>query len=161
MKIGFVQATRKNHAVEHATIAVLLRKLGQTTPLVGGSTPTGFFVYGDVPTDTLKDAAEEGLELLKKGRSDLAVSPFCGTNIVVAGVLTALSSAITFRKRNKLGNLPNVIVAATAALALAQPLGRLVQKYLTTDADLGKAKIERITRVGSGKWTVHKVDVKL
>lgn len=158
MNLGFLKAIRQNHAIEHATIAILLRRFGTRTALVGGSTPSGFYIYGDLPTEAVKEAAIEGLTQLQRGEVDLAVSPFCGTNIVVAGILTGLSSAIAIGRKNRLLRLPNVIFAAIAAAFLAQPLGRLVQKHLTTDTELQHVAIGRVTRSKSGKWTLHKIE---
>lgn len=159
MSLGFLKATRQNHAIEHATIAVLLRRLGGGASLAGGSTSRGFYLYGDVPTDVVRESAIEGLALLQRGDVDLAVSPFCGTNIVVAGVLTGLSAVLTLGNRNRWQRLPNVIFAAIAASVIAQPLGKLVQKYLTTDTELKHVAIGHVTRVKRGNWTLHKVDI--
>ncbi|MBI2906416.1 MAG: hypothetical protein HYX92_02035 [Chloroflexi bacterium] len=157
--LDLLRAVRQNHAIEHATIAVLLRRLGAGPSLVGGSTPGGFYVYGDVPTDMVRESAIEGLALLQKGEVDLAVSPFCGTNIVVAGILTGLSAAAALGNRNRVSRLPSVVLAAVGAILLARPLGGLVQKHFTTDAKVGNVAIGQVTRTKKGKWTLHRVEV--
>jgi hypothetical protein len=42
---------------------------------------------------------------------------------------------------SKKDRLPSAIVASTIAVTLAQPLGRLIQRYLTTSSDLTDTEI--------------------
>ncbi|MCS7002242.1 MAG: DUF6391 domain-containing protein, partial [Dehalococcoidia bacterium] len=53
MPIPIIDATRQNHALEHATISILLQRLPQPVRLIGRSTPFGFYIHGDVPTEPL------------------------------------------------------------------------------------------------------------
>ncbi len=159
MSVGeTVGAIRRNHALEHATVSVLLRKVGQHTRLVGRATTDGFYVYGRVTTDTLRDAAAEALARLKRGESQLAVSPLCGTNLAVAGILAGLASMLAVGNRGRLERLPNVLTAAVLAVVGAQPLGRLVQKHVTTSADVGGLEIVGVSRRGGGVIPLHKVE---
>src|SRR3989337_552172 len=80
-----VNAARRNHALEHATISILLIRHGPTIRVLGPAAPCGFYIYGDIPTETLRELAQEGLSRLQRGESHLAVSPLCGTNLAVAG----------------------------------------------------------------------------
>lgn len=148
---------RQNHALEHATIAVLMTKLGAGARLMGRATTDGFYIYGDVPTELVSQSANEGLARLRKGERDLAVSPLCGTNLATAGVLAGLASMLAIRNKKAISNLPGVILAATTAVIVAQPLGRLVQKHLTTSPDLADIAIVEVTRQGQGKHTCHKI----
>ena len=52
-------ATRRNHALEHATIHVLARKYADKN-LAGHSNPTGFFLFGDMSTEEIRTAVNEG-----------------------------------------------------------------------------------------------------
>ena len=158
MSIPIVDAIRRNHALEHATIAILLQRLGTNVRLVGRSTASGFYVYGDVDGEILQEAAHDGLRRLQDGEANLAVSPLCGTNLAVAGVLAGVSSLLAIGKRNQPDRLGRVIFAATAAVLAAQPLGRMVQKYLTTSAELRGVSIRRIRSSRNGKWNMHKVE---
>jgi len=60
---------RRNHALEHATIHVLVRRRRPHKRLMvaGRSTDRGFFVYGAVDTDELHMAVSEALARLRGG----------------------------------------------------------------------------------------------
>jgi hypothetical protein len=88
-KPGIIARTRRSHAMEHATIHLLNRRLA-TTQLAGFSTPYGFYVLGHVSTQDMQSAATEALARLKRGERQLAIHPRCGTNIVTAGTLVGL-----------------------------------------------------------------------
>src|SRR4030043_2064298 len=103
-----VNAVRRNHALEHAHISVLLSRRGPHTRVLGRAAPDGFYVYGDIPTDALEEFAREGLARLQRGESHLAVSPLCGTNLAVAGILAGLASYLASTSRNsRLESLPS------------------------------------------------------
>ncbi|MBI4299792.1 MAG: hypothetical protein HY677_01550 [Chloroflexi bacterium] len=87
MRTNVFDATRQNHALEHATVSILVNRLGMAVRLAGRATPGGFYLYGDIPEETVSAAAEEALGRLSQGESDLAVSTLCGTIIAVAAVL--------------------------------------------------------------------------
>lgn len=124
-------AVRQNHALEHATI-VLLNKRHPDVRLSGVSFAAGFFVFGDVPSEGVRVAAEQALGLLRGGKPEMAIHERCGTNLAVAGMLTGLSAMTVARMRKPYNTINNVILASTAALVAARPLGLLVQKYVTT-----------------------------
>ncbi len=157
-----VGATRRNHALEHATIAVLLGKLGPSLRLIGRATRDGFYVYGDVPSDVLTAAAAEALVRLKGGESHLAVSPLCGTNLAVSGILAGVSSVVAMGPQDRREErLPNVLLAAMVAVLAAQPIGRLIQKHLTTSPDLAQMRIRGVRKGDNGLGRFHKVDTVL
>ena len=158
MNPGLVTALRTNHALEHATIALLAMRIGVGVKLLGRATPGGFYIYGDAPTQMVEEAANEGLTRLQQGEADLAVSPFCGTNVVVAGVLAAISSLLVLRRKDGLRRLPRAIMMAMTSILLAQPLGGLVQKRLTTSGDLTGVTITKVTAKGKGTRTRHKIE---
>jgi hypothetical protein len=151
----FLNAVRRNHALEHATIAVLLSRHGPIR-VVGRATRDGFYIYGNITPERLREFADEALERLQRGESHLAVSPLCGTNIAVAGVLAGVGSYAALSKK-QLGGLPGAILASIAAVVAAQPLGRLVQKRYTTRADLGGLRIVGVERLRRGAGNLHKV----
>ncbi|MBA7680536.1 hypothetical protein ES703_88853 [subsurface metagenome] len=158
MNGDFITALRQNHALEHATIAVLMRKVGPNVRLIGQATSTGFYIYGNIPTEDIGTAATEGLARLQRGEGDLAVSPLCGTNISVAGIMAGIACFFAFRGKNRARRLPLAILAATWAIMAAQPIGRVVQKHVTTSADLSNVGIKRITRRGTGARILHKIE---
>jgi len=152
-----VGTVRRNHALEHATIAVLLNRLGRDIRMVGRATGDGYYLYADVPTDLLEDCTHEALRRLKSGEGYLAVSPLCGTNLAVAGALAGIASMLTLGNGRRSERLPNVILASMLAVLAAQPLGRLVQKHLTTSPDLADTEIVGIKIGGRGGARFHKV----
>jgi len=153
----FVGTVRRNHALEHATVSLLIAKLGPDLRLVGRATGDGFYIYGDIPTDALGECAHEGLRRLKRGEAFWAVTPLCGTNLATAGILAGLSTFATMGGSgdNKRDRLPNVMMAGIIAVIAAQPLGRIVQRHVTTSPDLSDTEIVGIDVRRNG--AVHKV----
>ena len=80
---------RRNHALEHATIVVMMeREPGRK--LNGFSTDDGFFVQGVRSISEVESAAREALRRLKSGEKRLAIHRNCGTTIVAANLLAAI-----------------------------------------------------------------------
>lgn len=124
-------AVKQNHALEHATIVLLSRQFPDVR-LAGISFAAGFFVFGDVPTEAILPAAQEALHLLRTSSPEMAVHERCGTNLAVTGILTGVAAMSVAKMRRPFNSLSNVILASTAALILARPLGLTVQRYVTT-----------------------------
>ena len=152
-----INAIRRNHALEHATISILLSRHGPHMRVIGRAAPDGFYIYGDIPTERLKEFAHEGLARLQRGESHLAVSPLCGTNLAVAGVLAGLASLFAMGSRIRLQGIPGAIMAAMLAVIAAQPLGRLVQKHVTTSPELDGIRIISVEPMGRRFPRLHKV----
>jgi hypothetical protein len=148
---------RRNHALEHATISVLATKVGRETALVGRSTQSGFYLYGDMTADNVRDSAIEALARLRRGESHLAVSPMCGTNLAVAGILAGCAALLALGNGNRLERVPNVLLASMLAVLAAQPLGRIAQERFTTDPDLSDTELVEIKQGGRGPGRFHKV----
>ena len=155
--LSLIKALRRNHAIEHATTAVLMTKIKAGARLMGLAVPDGFYIYGDVSPETVSQSAEEGLSRLKHGEHDLAVSPLCGTNFAVAALLAGIASTIVFRKKRGGGELPTAILASLTAIILAQPLGRFIQKNVTTSTDVSNVQIDEVSSSISGRLTRHKI----
>ncbi len=163
---------RRNHALEHATMRVLAERNPRLL-LVGRSSLWGFYVYGDVSTTSLLEAAQEGLRRLQAGQREMAIHANCGSNLVISGSLAgigafiALSGAFasatnTTEERRPhwsdwLARLPMACLAATVGVLLAQPLGPLFQAYVTTRPDVGDLQIVSVTREQRGRFMVHHV----
>ncbi|HET7480781.1 MAG TPA: DUF6391 domain-containing protein [Rubrobacteraceae bacterium] len=133
---------RRNHALEHATIVVMMeREPGRK--LNGFSTDDGFFVQGVRSVEEVESAAREALRRLRAGESNLAIHRNCGTTIVAANLLTA----ILFLGALGLGLYMSwplyllILGSIAVALALRVPLSLLLQRYVTTDADLTNAEV--------------------
>jgi len=158
LDIPAITKIRRNHALEHATIHVLSQR-HRALRLMGRSSVSGFSIYGEVDTDQLAAAASEALARLQNGETELAVHPRCGTNIALAGIIAGLSTfgVMSERSRSKLEKLPQVILAATAAVLFAQPLGAIVQSKITTTSNVNGAFIAGITRQQCGGAIIHHV----
>lgn len=157
---SFSERVRRNHALEHATLHVLARDLPNLS-LVGRSDWRGFLLYGEVPTDALRRAAQEAYQRLQAGQKALAVHPRCGTNLAVAVVLSGAALALSAlgSRRQPKRRWPLTLMALAGALTLARPLGPLVQRRMTTEPDMDGVALGPITQTGQGRWTVHRVEI--
>lgn len=158
---GPISLIRRNHGLEHAT----LNLLNETYPhksFAGYSDTKGFWVIGDISTDTLYSVASAALERMKNGEHHLAVHPNCGTNYVTAGVvagtlawLGTLGTAKSWKK--KVDRWPYLVLLVTSAFIAAQPLGPKVQKAITTDGNPRDLVITQITRYERQGPVLHRV----
>jgi len=155
-----VGTVRRNHALEHATITVMLRKIGHDIRMVGRATRDGYYLYADVPVELLEESTTEALRRMKSGEGHLAVSPLCGTNLAVAGALAGVASMLAVGNGNRAEKVPNVILASMLAVLAAQPVGRMVQRYLTTSPDLADTEIVGIKQGGRGGARFFKVQTR-
>lgn len=137
---------RRNHGFEHATVSVLLARRGPQR-IAGRATADGFYIIGRVDDLTLRSCAAEALLRMQRGEASLAVSALCGTNIAVTGAVTAAATMATLARgpRSGIGDrFGNAFTAAMFGVVLAQPLGRLVQKHVTTRADLEEFELVEV-----------------
>jgi Domain of unknown function (DUF6391) len=134
---------RRNHALEHATIVVMMeREPGRK--LNGFSTDDGFFVQGVRSISEVESAAREALRRLQSGEKRLAIHRNCGTTIVAANLLAAIFFLVALGLVLYLGvgNLYLMILGSVVlAFALRIPLSLLLQRFVTTDADLRNAEV--------------------
>jgi len=160
----YVRRTRRNHAIEHATIHVLAaRRPGLR--MAGRSDAGGFVLYGNVATDDLRAAAEEAVARLDDEPS-LAVHPHCGTNTVVTGLLSGfvaflVTMALTRGRRSAdpFTALPRLLTAGVLSAAVGQPLGPWAQQHLTTLSAVRGARIAGVEEVGRPGRPLHRVRV--
>jgi hypothetical protein len=134
---------RRNHALEHATIGVMMeREPGRK--LNGFSTDDGFFVQGVRSISEVESAAREAMRRLQNGEKRLAIHRNCGTTIVAANLLAAVFFLVTlgFFLYFGVGNLYLMILGSLVlAFALRIPLSLILQRFVTTDADLTNAEV--------------------
>ncbi len=156
---GLIDRVRRNHAIEHATIALLAAR-GHRPPMGGYSTPGGFWVYGNIPSDDVSGAARDALERLRAGESRLAVSPYCGTNLAV-GIVGAILLAGLIRRRvaNRAVRVPLVAAAVLGAIFVRRPVGMAAQREFTTLSEVGDAEVAGVRRMTLGRHVFHRVDV--
>ena len=161
---SLIQMIRRNHSLEHGTIHVL-SEMNPGLSLVGRSDWAGYTLYGEVETSEVELAAHRALARIRSGEHRLAVHSRCGTVLATTGVLSGLAGFFTLglsnpRGRLRWANLPEVILAATAAAVLAHPLGLLVERHITTSRDLGNLSILRVCRKRGGSLPVHRVETR-
>jgi Domain of unknown function (DUF6391) len=134
---------RRNHALEHATIVVMMeREPGRR--LNGFSTDDGFFVQGVRSISEVESAAREAMRRLQSGEKRLAIHRNCGTTIVAANLLAAIFFLVTLGLVLYLdvGILYLMILGSVVlAFALRIPLSLLLQRFVTTDSDLKNAEV--------------------
>ena len=149
-----IDTIRRNHALEHATITLMLARQGPMR-VIGRAGTDGFYVFANVETDKLRAYADEALARLQRGEANLAITPLCGTNIAVAGVMAGVGAfAAANSRKGEAAGLFRAITAGILAVLAAQPVGRLVQKHYTTLADLDGVRIVSVEPV---RGRLHKV----
>jgi len=176
LDFSLVSRVRRNHALEHATVQVLDER-HRGLRLVGRASPGGFYIWGNLTTEKVLAAAQEGLQRLQAGQRHMAIHPNCGSNFVVAGVLAGLGAFLVAegykksdrsangaakpqflgRFMNWLNRLSLACTVATLGVILARPLGALFQTHVTTQADVGDMRIVGITRESRLGSVVHRI----
>ena len=133
---------RRNHALEHATIVVMMeREPGRK--LNGFSTDDGFFVQGVRSIAEVESAAREAIRRLQNGEKGLAIHRNCGTTIVAANLLAAILFLLALGLGLYLGGNIYLMILGSVVLAFALriPLSLILQRFVTTDADLKNAEV--------------------
>jgi S-ribosylhomocysteine lyase LuxS involved in autoinducer biosynthesis len=134
---------RQVHALEHATVWILggtPRRSAYQTRTVdderfgGMSTATGFYLIGDVDTETLQHAVAKALHRLIAGETHLAVHPRCGTNLSVALTLSAglAMGAHVILPKDPIAQFFGLGAALTLTAQLTPPIGDWMQANVTT-----------------------------
>ncbi len=159
LNLPLILETRRNHALEHATLHVM----AQTHPIsmAGHSNPTGFFILADISTEDLAAAATQAWTRLNAGERDLAIHPGCGTNLATTVGLASTFAWLPLRGRKstltRLALVPFALLFAALGFAAARQLGPALQQHITTEANLGEMKIAEIRFIRKG---VHRVITK-
>jgi hypothetical protein len=152
-----ILSTRRNHGLEHATIHILTAmKPGR--PLAGRSTPFGFYLYGDISDEAVQIAVHDALRRFQAGERHLAIHPGCGTNYLTSGAAASLSALTVLSlgdRKARWSRWPDVLIAVTLALIVAQPLGPKLQQHITTSGDMGDLEIVAVRRIGQNAHYVE------
>nr|MBC7244039.1 hypothetical protein [Chloroflexota bacterium] len=153
-----MDAIRRNHALEHATINVLTER-HPALRLLGRSDWEGFTLYGSVTTDAVIKALSDAWQRLSAGEKQLAIHPRCGTNLTTGLVLSSLVSYITLgnRKRSPLRKFLQLLIGLAVVLTLVQPLGVKLQELITTSPDVSRLRIVDIRCQKQGNVVVHRI----
>ncbi|MYD08641.1 MAG: hypothetical protein F4X02_01240 [Chloroflexi bacterium] len=158
-----ILSVRRNHGLEHATIHILNRR---RYTLSGRSSGGGFVLLGDVPTEQVESAVQEALGRLKAGERGLAVHPNCGTNLAATGLLATSVAFIGFAGRGRRSaweRFPATMVMMMAVLLFSTPLGMNLQRYFTTEGDIGDLELVSVTRevktlpLSGQQLTLHRI----
>ena len=152
-----VLATRRNHALEHATLHVLEDR-HPDRHLAGHSNPTGFFIFANVTTEELKNSITQALTRLRSGESNLAIHAGCGTNMATSLLMSSFFAFLPVSGRKstlwRVLMLPVGVLFAVVGYALSQPMGPWLQANVTTEADMGDLRVLEVVPVRKG---VHRV----
>ena len=150
-------ATRRNHALEHASLHILARKYKDQN-MAGHSNPTGFFLFGDMSLEDIRNAITEAMTRLRAGESGLAIHPGCGTNLAASTLVPAAFAWAPFQGarslRWRLLLIPVPLMFAVFGYLLSKPLGPWLQRNVTTEADLGDMQVMDIVTVRQGVYRV-------
>jgi uncharacterized protein DUF6391 len=153
LDLPHILATRRNHAVEHATLKILARKYDDKK-LAGHSNPTGFFLFGDMTTDDVRNAIQEAITRLRAGEKELAIHPGCGTNMAASMILPMTFASVPFQNgrssRRGCLLLPAALMFALFGYVLSKPLGPWLQRNVTTEANLGNLQVQEIIPLRKG-----------
>ena len=147
-----LRRVRRNHALEHATVTLMLEE-GVRGPLGGYSTPWGFFIVGNLSTEQLSRIVGEALGSLRAGRSEMAISPHCGTNMAVAAIISGALTRLVLgrRKSGRWKRLPLVMGAVVVGAALSRPVGNAIQRRYTTLSEMDGLEVVEVRKAWPGK----------
>ena len=158
-----IRRVRRNHALEHATVTLMLEE-GVRGPLGGYSTPWGFFIIGDLSTEQLGRIVDDALLSLNMGHSEMAISPHCGTNMAVAALFSGVLTRLVLGK-NKTGRwkrLPLVLGAVVVGALLSKPVGNAIQRRFTTLSDMDGLEVVGIRKAWPGQRPrLHRVTTRM
>ncbi|MCS6906275.1 MAG: DUF6391 domain-containing protein [Anaerolineales bacterium] len=162
--LQFFERVRRNHALEHATLHVLARRKPHTS-MAGQSDFFGFWILGDVTFEEVQTGVAEALQRLRSGERDLAIHPFCGTNLAAAALLGGATALFAFlgsgrRLRDKLERLPLAISLSGLSLLLARPLGTWLQRNWTTSAEVSTLEVRDIRLIQYGRLRAFRVSTQ-
>lgn len=160
LNLPLILETRRNHALEHATLHVLASKSPERH-MAGHSNPTGFFILGHFSTEEVTLAAHQALARLRSGERQLAIHPGCGTNLATSVLLSGTLAWLPLRNSrsrwSRWGLLPLALALALFGLVVSQPLGPALQAKVTTEADMGNLQIVEVRPVWGGRYPAHYV----
>ncbi len=157
LDLPLIFETRRNHALEHASLHVLADKYPDRH-MAGHSNPTGFFILANVPTDDLTAAVTQALTRLRAGERNLAIHAGCGTNLATTTLLAGTLAWLPLNGRKstlgRLAVLPIALGLAVIGYSLSQPLGPWLQANVTTEAEMGDLQVVDVVFIRPG---MHRV----
>lgn len=164
-----IRRVRRNHGLEHATIHMLSRRI-KNLSMAGRADDSGFYLYGEVETPLVWEAAQEALRRMREGEHRLAIHPNCGTGLVTTSFMTSLAAIVGLTGTKNtlsdiLNRLPLVMLLSIGALIVSQPMGLALQRHFTTLGEPGDLEIVDISQHETslplaGKLIVHRVHTR-
>jgi hypothetical protein len=139
----FGRRTRQNHALEHATVTLLANR----TPglaVSARSNSQGFTIFADLDLAEVRRASEEALRRLRSGEQQLAIHPNCGTNLAVGTSLMMLGSLFALTAVRPRTRIASALASSLAGIAAARPLGKMMQRYVTTLPEVNDVRIASV-----------------
>ncbi|MGH2515705.1 MAG: DUF6391 domain-containing protein [Ktedonobacterales bacterium] len=140
----FSRRIRQNHALEHATVTLLTREQ-PSLAVSARANSRGFTIFANLDPLLVRRRCDEALARVRAGESSLAIHPNCGTNLAVGMSLAMIGSLFGLTALHPRTRVASAIGSLFTGLVLARPLGRLVQRHITTLADLGDMRILSVT----------------
>ena len=162
--IPYLNRTRRNHGLEHATLNLLARSHPNET-FAGHSDGGGFWILGQIKTEELSSAVLDALDKLKSGQHELAIHKNCGTNLLVSGFAAGIAGAVGLlgvgkRPRDKFERIPLITALSVLALTLSRPLGPLVQALFTTSGEPGSLLVDSISIHSLNGIPAHRIKTR-
>ncbi len=163
MLTEIIRRVRRNHALEHATVTLMLEE-GVRGPLGGYSTPYGFFIIGNISTEQLTRIVGDALAMLTGGQKEMAISPHCGTNLAVGAIISGLLTKMVMgrRKTKRWKRMPLALAAVVVGALLSKPIGNAIQRRYTTLSEMDGLQVVSISRAWPGDAPrLHRVTTRM
>jgi len=139
------RAVRRNHALEHATVTLLARRIPALN-VSARSSARGFTIFADLDADLVRACADEALARLRDGETWLAIHPNCGTNLAVGTSFAVAGSMWGFLSPRARTRILSLMLSTVAGIAVARPLGYTAQRLFTTSTDVEHVRIIDVRR---------------
>lgn len=140
----FGRRIRQNHALEHATVTILTQRQPGLA-VSARSSSRGFVIFADLDQRLVRQCCDEALARLHAGEASLAIHPNCGTNLAVGMSLAMVGSLFGLTALRPRMRVASAVCSTFTGLTMARPLGRLVQRHITTLPDLHDVRIMSVT----------------
>jgi hypothetical protein len=133
-------ATKRNHALEHATILILEAESGRR--FTGRAEPKGFRICGHATAGEIRAAFESVRRVVESGGELACVGGRCGSNVVTAlgmamGLLTLLAVASVVLRLSLTVRAGALIAVVLLFVGLRRGIGNAIQRrfFLRLDFD--------------------------
>lgn len=153
----FGRRIRQNHALEHATVTILTRRVPDLR-VSARSNSKGFVIFADLDLADVRQAVDEGLQRLRAGERELAIHPNCGTNLAVGTSVAMVGSLFALTAVRPRTRIASALASTAAGVVVARPLGRVVQRHVTTLPDLRDVTVASVMR--RIRWGFAVVEVR-